>query len=67
MRTNLDVVQHNIADWTRVVEVAMNARVAAIAAADAELDAKIHAAKAKLIVPRNTYLREQKFFNRKIF
>jgi|GEM_PF-3783386 len=67
MRTNLDVVQHNIADWTRVVEVAMNARVAAIAAADAELDAKIHSAKAKLIVPRNTYLREQKFFKRKIW
>ncbi len=67
MRTNLDVVQHNIADWTRAVDVAMNARTAAIAAADAELDAKINAAKAKLIAPRNTYLREQKFFKRKIW
>lgn len=67
MREKLDVVQHNIADWTRAVDQAMTARAATITAADAELDAKIHAAKTKLIAPRNTFLREQKFFKRKIW
>ena len=67
MREKLDVVQHNIEDWAREAEQAMTARTAAIAAAEAELDAKIQAAKTKLLAPRNTFLREQKFFKRKIW
>jgi hypothetical protein len=67
MRQHLEVVQHNIADWQSAVDATMNARAAAIAAANTDLDLKIQAAKAKLIVPQNTYLREKKFFKRKIW
>lgn len=67
MRTKLDAVHHNIADWTQEIDEAMAARVATLAATEAELDKKILAAKDKLVAPLDVYQRETTFFKRKIW
>lgn len=56
MRDKLDFVKRNIADWTQQMDAAMNARAAAIATADAELDIKILAAKNQLPARHLEYL-----------
>lgn len=67
MRTKLDAVHHNIADWTLEIDEDMAARAATLAAAEAELDIKIRAAKDKLVAPHDVYQRETTFFKRKVW
>ena len=67
MQNKLDFVKRNIADWTRKMDAQMSARAAALAAANAELDAKIVLAKAQLATHRNTFLQEDPYFLRKLW
>lgn len=57
MQEKLDVVHRVIADWTKGVEDEMATRAARIAAANAELDAKLRVAKNNFIRVQKTYLR----------
>lgn len=67
MRTHLEAMQHDIEEWRQAIDAAIVARTAAIAAAFAELDTKIQAAKAKLLAPKLAYTQETKFFKRKLW
>lgn len=67
MRNKLDFVKRNIADWTRKMDTAMRTRAAELAAVNADLDAKIIAAKAQLVARQNDYVHEDPYFLRKIW